>query len=217
MTAEPVDQHDKTRVLRWGRQVDVRVVRPGARTEDPAGPLTGEQVAGYLAKYATKDATSIAGNHQGRAHLRVMRAVCAELAARAACAHEPEHDYRRMGKWVHCLGFRGHFSTKSRRYSITLGALRRARTRWQQLAAASRRTGEPLDTADLERRLLDEDEDDTTLVVGSWTYAGTGWGDATQEALALAAANRAREYDQWRAEQRGQKRGAGPIERVSRA
>lgn len=36
-------------------------------------------------------------------------------------------DYARLGKWVRMLGFRGHFSSKSRKYSITLGALRRAR------------------------------------------------------------------------------------------
>ena len=100
------------------------------------------------------------------------------------------------------LGFRGHFGTKSRRYSVTLGALRRARARWQAMAAESRRTGEPIDTRDLERRLLADDEDETTVVIGSWTYLGTGWRDAAEEALALAAAARAREYDQWRAERR---------------
>ena len=54
-----------------------------------------------------------------------------------------------MHKWVRCLGFRGHFGTKSRRYSVTLGALRRARSRWQELATQSRRTGTPIDTRDL--------------------------------------------------------------------
>src|SRR5690606_21036815 len=33
----------------------------------------------------------------------------------------------RLVQWAHMLGFRGHFSTKSRRYSTTLGALRAAR------------------------------------------------------------------------------------------
>jgi hypothetical protein len=99
------------------------------------------------------------------------------------------------------LGFRGHFSTKSRSYSITLGRLRRARQRFQALAAEARRVGEPLDVRDLETRLLADDED-TTLVIGSWGYQGTGWTQPGDEALALAAAARAREYDQWRAEQR---------------
>jgi excisionase family DNA binding protein len=34
------------------------------------------------------------------------------------------------------LGFRGHFSTKSRRYSTTLGALRDARAEWRRAQAA---------------------------------------------------------------------------------
>jgi hypothetical protein len=33
----------------------------------------------------------------------------------------------RSRAWADMLGFGGHFSTKSRRYSTTLGALRRAR------------------------------------------------------------------------------------------
>jgi hypothetical protein len=70
------------------------------------------------------------------------------------------------------------------------------------LQAESQRTGKPIDTRDLEERLLADDAGETTLVVGSWTYQGTGWpkpGDAT---LAAAAAARAREHDQWRAEHR---------------
>ena len=106
-----------------------------------------------------------------------------------------------LGKWAQMLGFRGHFSTKSRRYSVTLGALRRARHRFQALAAHARRTGEPLDVRDLEARLLADDEEETTLVVGSWAYQGTGWARDGDQALALAAAARAREYAQWRAEQ----------------
>lgn len=47
------------------------------------------------------------------------------------------------------------------------------------------------------------DEEETTLVVGRWTYAGSGWeteGDA--ELAKAAAAARAREYAQWRAASR---------------
>ena len=39
----------------------------GHRTDDPDGPLVAEQVAGYLAKYATKDANSIRAPDQPRA------------------------------------------------------------------------------------------------------------------------------------------------------
>lgn len=97
-------------------------------------------------------------------------------------------------------GFRGHFSSKSRRYSITLGRLRRARQRYAQMVAHGERP-DTLDIRDLEARLLADDKDETTLVVGSWTYQGTGWTRPGDETLALAAAARAREYAQWRAEQ----------------
>ncbi|MFF4962986.1 replication initiator [Streptomyces sp. NPDC001222] len=39
-----------------------------------------------------------------------------------------------LRKWAHKLGFRGHFSTKTRTYSTTLGALRNARAAWHCLA-----------------------------------------------------------------------------------
>jgi hypothetical protein len=48
-----------------------------------------------------------------------MAAAALRLAERAGL--------RNLGRWVHMLGFRGHFVTKSRRYSTTLGELRAAR------------------------------------------------------------------------------------------
>ena len=197
-TAPPVDADDTARVLGWGRQLDVRVVRDGHRTDDPGGPLAPEQVAGYLAKYATKDANSLRSPDDPRPHLVRLTRTCHTLGERAR-AHDRESPYLLLGKWAHMLGFRGHFSTKSRRYSVTLGKLRRARQRFQRLAAEARSTGEALDVRDLEERLL-ADEEETTLVIGSWTYQGTGWTRDGDQALAMAAAARAREYAQWKAE-----------------
>jgi hypothetical protein len=59
LTAPGVDADDLDRVIAWGEQLDIRVVRDRTRTDDPLGPLTAEQVAGYLAKYATKDAAGV--------------------------------------------------------------------------------------------------------------------------------------------------------------
>ncbi|CAM5444980.1 replication initiator protein RepSA [Streptomyces violaceorubidus] len=59
------------------------------------------------------------------------------------------------------LGFRGHFSSKSRRYSTTLGALRQTRADYraaQEHAALA----------------LDDREPDTVLVLTDWQYAGHG-------------------------------------------
>jgi hypothetical protein len=111
-----------------------------------------------------------------------------------------------MANWVHMLGFRGHFATKSRRYSITLGALRRARRRAQILIAAARRDGRRIDLAGLEAELMADDEDETTLVIGDWRFAGTGWETAGDAALAKAAAARAREYAQWKATHKASRR-----------
>lgn len=207
LTVPGVDDHDPARVLAFGRQLDARPVKPGRRTDDPDRTLTPEQVAGYLAKYATKSATDT-GNTDSPHHRRI-RATARDLATRARSAHRGGGDdprpYERLGKWVHMLGFRGHFATKSRRYSVTLGALRRARRRAQALIAEHKAEGRPLDLTALEADLLADDEDETTLVIGHWSYAGTGWATEGERVLAIAAAARAREYDRWKADQRKQR------------
>lgn len=118
-----------------------------------------------------------------------------------------DNPYALLGKWEHALGFRGHFSTKSRQYSVTLGALRRARARWRQVVAAAAR-GEVLDVAEIERRMAAEDED-TTVVVGQWWFAGAGWPRVGDAELAVAAAARAREYDQWKTTRKRATDGSG--------
>lgn len=187
-----------SRVLRFGKQVDARVVRDSHRPDDPEAPLSGEQVAGYLAKYATKSATE--AESRDNPHFRRLHATARRLSAETRCHDENSRGaYALLGKWAHTLGFRGHFSTKSRRYSVTLGQLRRARQRAQTRVAAAHREGRRVDLRELEAVLLSDDEDETTLVIGSWSYAGTGWADAGQTALANATAARAREYAQERA------------------
>ena len=81
-------------------------------------------------------------------------------------------------------GFRGHFASKSWRYQTTLGAIRGERRTYRRRRAAehARRLG--LDPVH---------DDDTTLVVSSWEFAGLGYLTAGGAALALSAAARARE------------------------
>lgn len=202
-TAPPVFRGDVARVLAFGAQLDARIVRAARRTDDPAGALSAGQVAGYLAKYATKDATNAGGRERRPTrHVRHLRETCQELCEHSLDAWDTnENPYLLLGKWEHTLGFRGHFSSKSRRYSVTLGALRRARARWHYVVAEAAERGETLDIAELERRLLSDD--DTTVVVGEWSFAGTGWPRAGDAELAAAAAARAREYDQWKADRQG--------------
>jgi hypothetical protein len=205
-TAPPVHDGDTARVLAFGAQVDTRPVRTSRRTDDPDRELTPEQVAGYLAKYATKSATDTTTKNTH--HLRRLHATAGRLARQATSAHSPEQatnpdgPYSLLGKWAPSLGFRGHFATKSRRYSVTLGQLRRARQRAQARIAEANRTGERLDLRQLEAELLADDEDDTILVIGQWAYAGSGWANDGENALAVAAAARAREYAQERAQQK---------------
>ncbi len=81
------------------------------------------------------------------------------------------------------LGFRGHFATKSRRYSVTLGRLRADRRTWRQRHAPTHRPD-----------LDEQDTGNTTLVVsGSWEFVGLGWLTTGDAVLAASAAARARE------------------------
>jgi hypothetical protein len=67
----------------------------------------------------------------------------------------------RLAAWAHMLGFRGHFSTKSRAYSITLGSLRADRAAHQRECAIA-------------AGLQPDVDSDTTLVLTDWHYAGRG-------------------------------------------
>lgn len=221
--APPVDGADVPRELAFGSQLDARTVRtglPGTLFKDAhsSDTLVPEQVAAYLAKYATK--STDVDPASPRPHLSRMTRECRRLADRAATAcrmdgYEPEEDddgcvcgtcaespYRLLAKWSHMLGFRGHFSSKSRKYSVTLGKLRNARARFARLQAEAQRSGEPMNVKDLERRLLADDEETTLVVDGSWNYVGTGWPTNGEKELAEAAAARAREYAQWKAGQK---------------
>jgi hypothetical protein len=200
LTVPGVDADDPTRVLAFGRQVDARPVRTSRRTDDPDRTLSPRQVAGYLAKYATKSADD--HDATGSPHHRRIRATVRDLHARADASGE----YVLLGKWVHMLGFRGHFATKSRRYAITLGAIRRSRRRAQAKLAEANREGRAIDLAALEADFLADDEAETTLVIGHWHYVGTGWNNEGERTLAIAAAARAREYAQELAAQKKARR-----------
>jgi hypothetical protein len=81
--------------------------------------------------------------------------------AAAALRVSERTSLRYLGRWVHMLGFRGHFVTKSRGYSTTLGELRAAR------AAYRAHADQPTDNAD--------DDDDSAVVLSVWQYVGSGY------------------------------------------
>jgi hypothetical protein len=115
-------------VARWGAQLDLREIR-----QTGPGELSAEAVAGYIAKYATKATESYGAALDRRIrheheldHLRVPAHIARLARACWDLGGEPALTGLRLRQWAHMLGFRGHWSTKSRRYSTTLTALRRA-------------------------------------------------------------------------------------------
>jgi hypothetical protein len=180
---------EPARYARWGEQLDVRNIT----RDDQAGELSAEQVAGYIAKYATKATESFGSGLDRRLtdaadldRLDQLPAHVAELVRSCwALGGHPELDSLRLRAWAHMLGFRGHWSTKSRRYSTTFTVLRRARVAFAKRRRA--RDGVPLDAWGR------PEDDQAVIVVASWVYVGAGYATEGERWLALSAAARARE------------------------
>jgi replication initiator protein RepSA len=164
-------------VVRWGGELDVRHLAGDDRRE----------VAGYLAKYATKS-TELAGGvvHRVAEHqvdeLPVREHVRAYMREAFALAEDPTLADRRLAATAHALGYRGHCLTKSRRYSTTFKALREARERHvhEQLLARSDDAAQRALAGSVERH-------------ASFRYVGQGHLTAADALLAASAAARARE------------------------
>ena len=177
--------------LRFGRELDAR---PIWRESFAASgqPLDVSAVANYIAKYATKaaDVPGLPGTRirtaaaiaklRCPAHHKRMVTTAWNLGARDSIG-DP-----RLRLWAHMLSYGGHFLTKSRRYSISFGQLRRARAEHRRLE----RYGDADTVRDPWGRPLD---DTVVLVLNDWTYAGRGYAPRSLGAqLALASADRAR-------------------------
>jgi Replication initiator protein, pSAM2 len=188
----PHSEEGPNRYARWGEQLDVHNITSG---DDQVGELSAEQVAGYIAKYATKATESFGSGLDRRlsaddlegladlpAHVAELVRACWELGGRE------ELEGLRLRAWAHMLGFRGHWSTKSRRYSTTFTVLRRARVAFAKRRQA--RDGVPLDAWDR------PEDDQVVIVIASWVYVGSGYATEGERWLALSAAARAREQRQ---------------------
>ncbi len=147
------------RTLRWGTQLDVQAISSFGHGEE----ITEQSVASYVAKAAETTGTvdRRIGNKEALALLDVPEHP-ARLIAACLDLHALYPD-RKLRDWAHMLGFRGHFSTKSRRYSTTLGALRQVRADYR---AAQQRAALALPDPD--------EEEATTLTLAHWVYAGHG-------------------------------------------
>jgi hypothetical protein len=163
----------------WGDELDIR------RLDD--GQARGE-IAGYLAKYATKSTEQAGGVlHRVSEHevdqLPVRDHVRAYLREAFALAEDTALADRRFASKAHAFGYRGHCLTKSRRYSTTFKALRQAREEHvhEQLRARSK---------DAAQRALA----DAVKRTASFRFVGMGHITAADAFLAASAAARAREH-----------------------
>ncbi|MGO2519192.1 MAG: replication initiator [Microbacterium sp.] len=183
----------EVRTLRFGHQNDTQILTN--ITGDIDGAVLGRKVAGYLAKYVTKsvadaglsphrlNATAI-DHLEVSDHVRTLLHTIVNLSERV-----PE--YSAIATWLHTLGYRGHITTKSRRYSTTMGALRARRAAHEQASAARHRSvhGD-----------VDAESDETTDA--EWVFTRAGHKSAGERYLAVTAALKHRE-ELWAARQLG--------------
>lgn len=175
----------RERVAVWGAQLDIKPVS------------VPERAAAYVAKYATKTAgDTLTGLPASRlttsdlmtlrrrglsAHVAILLGVCFRLDARPECAG------LRLAEHAHTLGFAGHFATKSRHYSTTLGALRAARRNWRTRHPSNTATGADVWAAEGQPG---------TVIVGDWRLVGIGYarpGDAELAATLTREHHQARQ------------------------
>jgi len=160
----PLPGADDGRRMAWGEQVDATVV-----TDAENGR---RRAAAYLAKYATKGSDEHGVlDHRLRSgklpdgripdHLRAL----VETAWRLG--QHDDADPLRLRQWAHTCGFRGHFLTKSRRYSTTFTALRDERQRWQ-----------------IAQRQQDDVPNPEEVELREWTFEGSGYLSAGDACLA---------------------------------
>ena len=121
-------------VLGWGPELDVHDITDRIDGQSPG------KVAAYVAKYASKSTEVTGWDATGRQD--TPRAVHTGAMMRAAfgLAEVPELAGLKLGRWVKALSYRGHVSSKSRRYSTTLTALRQVRAD-HRMAAGRLRAG----------------------------------------------------------------------------
>jgi hypothetical protein len=120
-------------IVRFGDQVDIKIITTARAAEVNDGQISGRQIARYLAKYVTKSVADFGiGTHRLSPvvierldvthHVREILRKIVEISA--------EDRYQDILDWIHTLGYRGHIVSKSRQFSTTMTALREKRTDW---------------------------------------------------------------------------------------
>jgi hypothetical protein len=162
-------------LLRFGEQTDTRPV-----LDHQGDALTRDQVANYIAKYATKTANAPGLPSSRLRDLHEIRSLRCSAHHKRMIETAWQLGHR---QWAHMLGYGGHFLTKSRAYSVTFGRLRADRIAFRR---AQRYDPSQLDPWG---RPVDET---TVLFLGSWAYAGSGYAASDSHLLALMSADNSR-------------------------
>jgi hypothetical protein len=180
--------------LRWGTQLDTRPIESDAGRDASGGPAHPRQVAAYLAKYLTKTTEDfgLPGRVLSAAHAAANGATphAIRLIATAERLAAASPVYALLATRLATLGYRGHPITKSRAYSVTFGALRRARRQYRHQPAA----GLAPDAAVRELPADDDPDAADLLVLSEWSFEGVGYLTTDRAALAMASAARARAH-----------------------
>jgi hypothetical protein len=182
-------------LVEWGSQLDVKTIRVG-----PGGEITDGKVVAYLAKYATKSTEAVGGisaritpdsigvyGHPG-SHLG--RLIHAAWNVGDVPARPEYHEFLRLRRWAHMLGYGGHFTTRSRRYSTTFTERRQRRQAYRRAHPRTRR-----ETSEAHNQAA-------TVTLTALRYEGSGWHTSGDAELAATAAAMARHYADVEAEER---------------
>jgi hypothetical protein len=161
------------RELTWGDQVDVEPIATSESTSEDG--WHDRRVAGYVAKYATKGTRLTEGSdYRIRSTEHIEQLDVTEhhkqlMRTAWRLGGLPEFEELNLRKWAHMLGFRGHFLTKSRRYSTTFGAIRRTRAEYR---------------LDEQREALGIADTEPLTVVNDWSMTGIGYHNDAERRLA---------------------------------
>jgi hypothetical protein len=172
------DEHT-TLVARWGEQLNVRSIAGSSS-------LSPRAVAAYVAKYATKCSDDLELGNIGEIQSGADTSSHLVGLVRAAQRLGEQKDLQPLRLQEHAfnLGFRGHWSTKSRRYSTTFTALRRDRRDFVKRQRCTKRI--PLDES--------TEHEGNVESLPEWHYIGCGYRTTGEAWLAMSAAARAREH-----------------------
>lgn len=185
------------RSIAFGSQIDTQPIAPRSHPVDQASteqnsssgrrPLSGRRVARYLAKYVTKSladlgisarrlSTEAIPDLEVSEHVRAMLTTVSHLAEQGVIG---------IGRWLHTLGFRGHITSKSRRYSTTMTALREHRATWTR-AQHSKRPAQQFDSRSGHDTTSTVDDDDLV----AWEFDRAGHPSIGDRTLTITAALR---------------------------